>query len=109
PVWRLDPDEGAVARAPRDPQSPLAAEGFDSRTSAEMATSADGTTLVIDWMTGPVELWRRTGGTLVKDGALPIPGFSDLSVSPDGTRVLFVDDDGAALMTLADRSVQRLG
>jgi hypothetical protein len=107
PVWRLEPDPGAIARAPREPTPPGAGGAMSFHTTAEMATSRDGGTLLVDWGTGAVELWSRTGATLEKSGALPIPPFSDLSMSPDGREVLWVDDDGAA--RTAGKGIQRLG
>jgi len=78
-------------------------------TTPELIASADGTTFLIDWTTHPVEVWTRTGGALARTGTLPIPSGADLSISADGKRVLFVDDDGAALMPVAGGAAKRLG
>jgi tRNA A-37 threonylcarbamoyl transferase component Bud32/WD40 repeat protein len=109
PVWELDPVQRGVAHAPREP-TPPGADVFETYSTAEMATSADGTVLAIDWMTGPApELWLRKGDRFAKAAPLPVPPLSDLSVSPDGKELLFADDDGVARITLETGKVERLG
>ena len=111
-TWAIGAAPVAIATPPWPATPPLPpGERRPPRmlTTPELVASADGTTFVVDWSAHPVEVWRRTGATLARAGTLAIPNDADLSVSPDGATVLFVDDEGAATIPTAGGPVTRLG
>ena len=111
-TWSVGPAPYAVATPPTVATPPRARGDAAALPrmviTPELVGSADGTTFVIDWTTHPVEVWRRTGGALARTGTLPIDNHADLSVSPDGKHVLYVDDDGAGIVPTGGGEARRL-